>query len=74
MKNNSCKIKRSQTFNALPKHLRILDGSNNTYKKKLDEFLSMIPDAPKSGSGGSSYISVDLDDQIRNWNWALRSY
>ena len=36
----------AKLFNCLPKNLRDCDASVNTFKKRLDKFLKMIPDQP----------------------------
>ena len=36
----------AKLFNCLPKSLRDCDASVNTFKKRLDKFLKMIPDQP----------------------------
>ena len=33
-------------FNSLPKELRECEGSLETFKRKLDKFLEVIPDKP----------------------------
>ena len=40
-----------RTFNALPKDLRLLQDSMDTFKIKLDKFLELIPDHPKIEEG-----------------------
>ena len=63
-------VRGPETFNALPKDLRKLGDSMDTFKIKLDNFLSLIPDCPRI-CGGSLYQSNKLDIQIRNWKWNL---
>ena len=59
-----------KVFNALPKDLREIDTSMETFKSKLDDFLTLIPDIPRICSG-SKLDSNDLDRRIAEWNWRL---
>ena len=68
LKSDSFLIRGPLTFNSLPEDLRSLDGSMDSYKKKLDEFLELIPDCPRIDCGGSNL----LNDQIKKWVWKLR--
>ena len=46
MIDNSLAVKGPRLFNKLPKDLRAFNGNLETFKKKLDEFLTKIPDQP----------------------------
>ena len=49
LREGSLCVNGAQLFNALPKHIRNLTGVElPEFKKKLDEFLSTIPDEPQS--------------------------
>ena len=63
---DSFKIRGPQTYNGLSKYLRILDGSNDSYKKKLDEVLCMISDTLRLGKKDSLYTN-ELDIQVKKW-------
>ena len=63
-------VRGPETFNAIPKDLRNLGDSMDTFKLKLDNYLSMIPDCPRI-CGGSLYQSNKLDIHIRNGKWNL---
>ena len=70
LKSDSFIIKGPETFNSLPKDIRNLDCSMETFKAKLDNFLQLIPDVPRIAVG-HSYQSNSLKDQINNWKWRL---
>ena len=57
-----------RTFNALPKDLRSLEDSMDTFKAKLDKFLELIPDRPRTGEG-TKQIDNSLEFQLSSWNW-----
>ena len=64
-------IRGPELFNSLPMDLREMESSMETYKRKLDMFLSVITDCPRIGSGAMSQ-SNNLDERIRMWKWSLR--
>ena len=70
LRDRSFYIRGPRVFNALPKDLREIDSSMETFKSKLDEFLSLIPDVPRICSG-CVWDSNDLDKRIHYWNWNL---
>ena len=70
LKSDSFIVKGPETFNTLPKDIRNLDCSMETFKAKLDNFLQLIPDVPRIAVG-HSYQSNSLKDQINNWKWRL---
>ena len=43
----SLRWERVRIYNALPKYLREWEGSKKSFKNKLDQFLSLIPDEPE---------------------------
>ena len=55
------------TFNTLPKELKELLDSMETFKLHLDEYLSLVLDMPRTHGGGSN----KLEEQIKNWRWTL---
>ena len=57
-------------YNCLPKELRSLEGSMETYKTKLDKYLSILPDRPHLDEG-SMLHSNELDAGIRQWIWSI---
>ena len=71
LKLNSFCIRGPEVFNSLPKDLRELDTSMDTYKSKQDTFLSMIEDSPRISHGSKSH-SNNLDVKISQWKWSLR--
>ena len=64
-------VRGTEVLNSLPKELRNETGSMETFKKKLDEFLYLIPDIPRI-TAGSSLHSNSLQSQIKGWTWQLR--
>ena len=49
LREGSLAVNGAQLFNALPRHIRDITGVEvPEFKKKLDEFLSSIPDQPQS--------------------------
>ena len=59
-------------FNSLPKDLRSLSGSMDTFKKDLDSFLDMTEDVTRIEES-KSYTNNTLDNRIREWTWRLNS-
>ena len=55
-------------FNALPKDLRSLQDSMDTFKLKFDKFLELIPDRPRFGEGTRQFDN-SLEFQLSSWNW-----
>ena len=60
MRRNSFPIRGTEIFNCLPAHIKDLSISQQTFKKRLDEFLSLIPDKPQIGERYKSFHS-------KNW-------
>ena len=71
MRSNTFVVRGTDIYNSLPKELRALDLSMESYKQKLDLFLEMIPDIPRLGRG-TNLESNNLDECIRKWNWRIR--
>ena len=71
MRRNSFPIRGPELFNCLPSHIRDLSISQETFKKRLDEFLSLILDKPRIGEGSKSFQSNKLDNVIRQWKWTI---
>ena len=65
MKLESFSVRGPEIFNSLPKDIRNLDCGMDTFKIKLDEYLSMIPDTPRIDSG-TLQVSNNLKEQIQN--------
>ena len=57
-------------FNTLPMELRSLQDSMDVFKKKLDQFVSIIPDKPRIG-GDTKNNSNSLDGAIKEWNYTI---
>ena len=57
-------------FNSLPKDLRTLMGSMDTFKKNLDSFLKLIEDVTRIEES-RSYTNNSLDKRINEWTWRL---
>ena len=55
-------------FNALPKDLRSLQDSMETFKLKFDKFLELLPDHPRIGEGTRQFDN-SLEFQLSSWNW-----
>ena len=71
LREESFVVRGPEAFNCLPKDLRNEIGSMDTFKKKLDEFLFLIPDIPRIAVG--SYIHLNsLKNQIKGWTWQMR--
>ena len=67
LRHDSFLVRGPRTFNSLPKELRELDVSMDTFKVHLDDFLELIPDVPRTyGQGGN-----DLEEHIKDWRWSL---
>ena len=62
MRRNSFPIIGTEIFNCLPAHIKDLSISQQTFKKRLDEFLSLIPDKPQIGEGSKIFHSKKLDN------------
>ena len=58
-------------FNCLPKNLRNLEKSIDSYKIELDEYLGKINDTPQIGEG-SKQSSNELDFVIKHQKWCLK--
>ena len=68
LRGDSFMVRGPLTFNAIPKELRDTNSTMETFKNHLDEYLSLVPDIPRTHGGGSNR----LEEQIRNWKWTLR--
>ena len=68
MRRNSFPIRGPEIFNCLPAHIKDLIISQKTFKKRLDKFLSLIPDKLQIGEGSKIFHSKKLDNMIRQWN------
>ena len=67
---DSFAVKGPRIFNVLPKDLRNITDSDSTFKKKLDDFLTMIPDEPRI-TYGTRIASNELDHKISEWRWKV---
>ena len=63
------KILWCQNFNSLPEELKIFKGSKETFKIKLDQYLSIIPDQPYIGQEkpGGRTINRKPSNSIIDW-------
>ena len=57
-------------FNALPRDIRNLDDSMDSFKSKFDDFLSIIPDHPRIDEGSLQHSNA-LVDVLKRWDWNL---
>ena len=69
---DSLSVRGPEVWNALPKEIRNLECSMDTFKQKLDDYLNMIPDVPRIDSG-TMMVSNNLKEQISNWKWQISS-
>ena len=70
LRTNSFVSRGPDLFNSLPKDLRILEGSMENYKQKLDSFLGLIEDVTRL-EGATSYTNNNLEKRIGEWTWRL---
>ena len=70
IRSESFQVRGPTLYNCLPKELRSLEGSMETYKTKLDEYLSKLPDRPCLYEGGMLH-SNELDTVIRQYRWSI---
>ena len=64
-------VRGPNIFNCLPKNLRKLEKSMDTFKVELDELLETISDAPRIGEG-SKFSSNELNSAIKHQKWCLK--
>ena len=64
-------IRGPELFNLMPAHIRDPNILQETFKKRLDEYLALIPDRPRIGYQYKSVHSNRLDDTIRQWRWTI---
>ena len=66
---NSIKYGGVKIFNSLPEDLKIFKGSKESFKKKLDQYLSVIPDQPYVGQEqpGGRTINRKPSNSIIDW-------
>ena len=64
LRENSFSIHGPKLFNELPKQIRNFNGSLETFKLKLDEYLSRVEDVPYDPGEPRSAPSNSLKDQI----------
>ena len=62
-----------RVFNELPKHIRNFDGTLDTFKRKLDDYLSAVEDEPYDPTEPRSAPSNSLKDQITQARLVLRA-
>ena len=61
-------------FNLLPEHIRNWNGTIDTFKLKLDEFLSALPNQPYTGSlipAPVNRITCRNSNSIKDWIYYL---
>ena len=66
----SFQVRGPTLYNCLPESLRMMEGSMEVYKTKLDEFLSLLPDRPRLDEGSLMHCN-ELDTVIREWKWNI---
>ena len=56
-------------YNSLPKYLRTWNGTFQTFKNKLDQFLQLIPDQPQVNNDkpGGKTINGEWSNSIPDW-------
>ena len=54
-------------FNALPRDIRNLHNSMDSFKSKFDDFLSIIPDYPRIDEGSLQHSNA-LVDILKRWD------
>ena len=64
-------VRGPSIFNCLPKKLRNLEKSMDSYKIELDEYLGTLNDTPRIGEG-SKQASNELDFIIKHQKWCLK--
>ena len=60
-------VRGPKIFNSLPKELRDLEVSMDTFKEHLDEYLNLVPDIPRS----YGYESNELEERTKFWRWKV---
>ena len=70
LRKNSFQFTGPRIFNLLPKDIRNHNGSMETFKILLDNFLSTVPDIPRLNQG-SSLHSNTLEYQLNIWRWTI---
>ena len=63
LRKDSFVVRGPQVFNSILSNLRDMDISTDTFKAKLDEFLSLIPDCPRIDAGTRLHTN-ELDTVI----------
>ena len=66
----SFQVRGPEIFNCLPMELRDIKLSKETYKIKLDNYLSLLDDTPRI-CAGSKIHSNSLDNVIKQHKWRL---
>ena len=66
LKQESFTVKGPDTFNTLPKDLRNDNGCMDTFKEKLDRFLTLVPDKPRIDAD-TKFASNTLKNQMKKW-------
>ena len=69
-KEDSLSVRGPEVWNSLPKDIRNLDCSMDTFKQKLDIYLNMIPDVPRIDARTMMVLN-NLKVQIANWKWQI---
>ena len=64
-------IRGPKLFNCLPESLRNMTSSMDTFKEKLDQYLSLLPYRPRIDEGSKLHCKC-LDHVIFQWKWMLR--
>ena len=72
LRKNTIQYIAPRLYNHLPKYIRNHDGSMDSFKLQLDEFLALIPDEPRLKKGSKMYSNT-LENQLINWTWILKN-
>ena len=73
MRRNSFPIRGPEIFNCLPAHIKDLSISQETFKKRLDEFFSLILDKPQIGERSKIFTLKNWTIKSDNGNGLLTS-
>ena len=73
LRENSFSVHGPKLFNELPKQIRNFDGALETFKGKLDKYLSGVEDVPHDPSEPHAASSNSLKDQIIQARLVLRA-
>ena len=61
-------------FNGLPDYIKTFDGSKETFKKILDEYLTLLPDEPDTGTQCPNSRTLDIKVSNLLLDWTQREF